>query len=123
MGVNMSGSWRRTPLPRGWSRIRRRILARDGGRCTHVLATDLVMSSDGRISGSCSGVDGDAVLLAYAGERCPSPATDVHHVGDRDDYSESNLVSLCSWHHDQIPNKRNDVRKKSHSSSSHPGLM
>lgn len=66
-----AGSNRRAELPKDWPRRRARILKRDGYRCTH--------TEDGR--------------------RCLADATDVHHVGDRDDHDETNLASLCAPHH------------------------
>lgn len=66
------GSDRRSRLPDNWSQIRRRILARDGYRCTAYQADDT---------------------------RCPEPATDVDHVRRGDDHRETNLTSLCGWHH------------------------
>lgn len=74
-------SWRRSPLPRGWERIRAQVLARDGYRCTFV-------GSDG--------------------VRCPSSKSnpiggrlEVDHVGDRDDHSLANLRTLCAYCHAQ----------------------
>jgi 5-methylcytosine-specific restriction enzyme A len=67
-----AGSDRRSRLPKDWPRIRNRVLKRDGKRCTHI-------NDDG--------------------VRCPDPATDVDHIVPGDDHSESNLRSLCEWHH------------------------
>ncbi|MFJ9694959.1 HNH endonuclease [Kitasatospora sp. NPDC101183] len=64
---------RRERLPKDWaSRIRPRILRRDGGRCTAVFG-------DGR--------------------RCSAPATDVDHIIPGDDHSDDNLRALCGWCH------------------------
>lgn len=67
---------RSTPLPKGWDRIRRRILKRDGWKCQWPLD---------------------------AGGRCGEPATDVDHKAGAaqgvDDHSDENLWALCSWHH------------------------
>lgn len=65
-------STRRTTLPPDWPTIRLPILERDGYRCTHIDAN---------------------------GNRCTAPATDVHHIGDRNDHSDTNLASLCAPHH------------------------
>lgn len=65
------GSTRRSELPPNWEAIRKRVLARDGYRCTWV--TD--------------------------GQRCTVRATDVDHRERGDDHSMSNLRSLCGWHH------------------------
>ncbi|QEQ94034.1 HNH endonuclease [Streptomyces phage Saftant] len=66
------GSDRRLRLPPDWPKIRARILRRDGHRCTH---------------------------RDDYGTRCSELATDVDHIKPGDDHSESNLRSLCSWHH------------------------
>jgi 5-methylcytosine-specific restriction endonuclease McrA len=66
---------RRSRLPRDWPVRRRRILTRDGGTCTQVRED--------------------------TGRRCNAPATDVDHVHPGDDHSDSNLTSLCGWHHRQ----------------------
>ena len=73
----MPGQSRRTaPLPKGWYRIRRRILNRDGWRCQWPLD---------------------------AGGICGEPANEVDHktgaASGVDDHSEVNLWALCSWHH------------------------
>ena len=72
----MSGKWagsnRRSRLPPDWPVRRKRIFARDGGRCTYV---------------------------ERDGTRCPLPATDVDHVERGDDHSDENLTSLCEGHH------------------------
>jgi 5-methylcytosine-specific restriction enzyme A len=49
----------------GWSRIRLRVLERDDYTCQ------------------------------IAGPRCLGIATEVDHIGDRDDHSEDNLRSAC----------------------------
>lgn len=33
------------------------------------------------------------------GTRCGEPATDVDHIEPGDNHDETNLTSLCSWHH------------------------
>lgn len=68
------GSTRRQRLPKGWARIRRRIIRRDGGVCTAIY-------SDGR--------------------KCDLPGTDVDHIEPGDDHTEGNLRLLCTWHHQQ----------------------
>jgi 5-methylcytosine-specific restriction endonuclease McrA len=69
------GNWRDTArrdrLPPDWPAIRRRILTRDGHRCTWT-------------------VDG---------HRCAAVATDVDHRVNNDDDRDSNLRALCSYHH------------------------
>ncbi|MGZ2360741.1 HNH endonuclease [Streptomyces sp. 372A] len=67
-----SSSDRRSRLPKDWPQIRVRILRRDGHRCT---------------------------ARNDYGARCAEPATDVDHILPGDDHRESNLQSLCGWHH------------------------
>jgi 5-methylcytosine-specific restriction protein A len=67
---------RSTPLPKGWDRIRRRILRRDGWACRWDTGQ---------------------------GSVCGAPANQVDHKlpasqGGTDD--DSNLWALCQWHHD-----------------------
>jgi 5-methylcytosine-specific restriction enzyme A len=88
----MSGQWcgstRRSTLPANWaSEIRPAILHRDGYRCTWIANLD-----DG----------GPNTYLATRydlGQRCPSTATDVDHIGDPTNHQPHNLRSLCAWHH------------------------
>lgn len=72
----MSGQWkgsdRRASLPKDWDRRRKRILRRDGYRCTEQTAAG----------------------------RCEAVANQVDHVGDRDDHRDEMLRSLCQAHHD-----------------------
>ncbi len=70
-----ANSKRREELPADWQRLRRRVLRRDGNRCTH---------------------------LTYDKKRCDEVATEVDHVvphslGGSD--SESNLAAICTFHH------------------------
>lgn len=66
------GSDRRERLPDDWAKTRKRILRRDGFRCT---------ARDER------------------GFRCDEAATDVDHIIPGDDHRDENLTSLCGWHH------------------------
>ena len=68
---------RRSRLPANWGAIRRRILRRDGERCTWI-----------------DWIDGKRV-------RCPARATDVDHIRRGDDHGDANLRSLCEAHHDR----------------------
>ncbi|GAB7187166.1 hypothetical protein ATKI12_6997 [Kitasatospora sp. Ki12] len=63
---------RRDRLPADWQRTRRRILCRDGGRCTATFST---------------------------GRRCSARATDVDHIIPGDDHTDDNLRALCGWCH------------------------
>jgi 5-methylcytosine-specific restriction endonuclease McrA len=97
---------RTTPLPKGWARIRLRILARDKHACRWI-----------REDGS--------------DERCGEPATHVDHIkpaaeGGAD--GDDNLQALCAYHHGiktgreggkaapPQPTKRRDPEK-------HPGFL
>lgn len=102
---NWDGSSRRQELPRDWEHRRRRVLARDNRRCTH---------------------------RDQYGRRCDEPATDVDHIVPGGNHAESNLRSLCSWHHGKKSGneggaaraanwRRND--KKFRRTESHPGLL
>ncbi len=98
-------SGRRHELPPKWAAIRRRILRRDEHRCT--------------------------VRNVYD-ERCSEPATDVDHIRPGNDHSDSNLRSVCEWHHNRKSGRegaaaraanwrRND--RKYRRSETHPGLV
>lgn len=69
--ANWKGSTRKQRLPGNWRSIRRRVLERDGFRCTWV----------------------------QGGQRCPEPATDVDHIRPEGGDDEENLQSLCNPHH------------------------
>ncbi|UFD97940.1 HNH endonuclease [Streptomyces phage Pablito] len=102
---NWEGSDRRSRLPKDWSKIRLRVLRRDGGQCT---------------------------ALTEAGARCDSSASDVDHIVAGDDHSLGNLRSLCSYHH-KIKSgqegaaaynaKRRAIAKRFQRSEQHPGLL
>lgn len=66
-------SARTVPLPKGWAKIRARILKRDGYACVEPISVD--------------------------GTLCGRPATDVDHIGDPADHSDRNLRALCAGHH------------------------
>lgn len=91
---------RMSELPSNWDQIRRDVFERDGWQCTWKL-------SDGR--------------------RCPEPATDCDHIGDRLDHSKSNLRALCGPHHDlrtSIQGRAAWAKKKAAAklpSDEHPG--
>ena len=68
---------RSTPLPKGWDRIRQRILRRDRRKCRWPKADDTI---------------------------CGEPATDVDHktpayLGGTDE--DDNLWTLCRYHHNK----------------------
>jgi 5-methylcytosine-specific restriction protein A len=95
---------RSTPLPKGWHRIRRRILKRDGHSCQWPMLT---------------------------GGVCAEPATDVDHrvnaaEGGGDD--DANLWALCGWHHNH--KTAGEASRAAHARpprnrppDAHPGLL
>lgn len=76
-------SWRTAPRPKGWKNLRTQVIARDGGRCTWVQDFS----------------DGGTWRNGAHPKRCPTPGTDVDHIGDPTDHSLGNLRLLCSDHH------------------------
>lgn len=92
--------WRSTPLPADWPRIRKRVMKRDGGICTAILAN---------------------------GTRCHGKATDVHHLGSPNDHSESNLTAVCAWHHKRLTSAQANAKRKRvtqrYPSEKHPGVQ
>jgi len=92
-------SWRGAPLPAGWREVRAGVLARDGYRCTFTV--------------------GD-------GKRCPHPATEVDHIGDRNNHDPSNLRAACRWHHarrtSQQANAAKQRKTQRREPEPHPGL-
>ncbi|QES29195.1 HNH endonuclease [Streptomyces venezuelae] len=100
-----SSSDRRFRLPPDWPQIRKRILRRDGHRCT---ARD------------------------NYGVRCAELATDVDHIIPGDDHREPNLQSLCGWHHRVKSSREGGAAKAAvrrrherrfRRTEDHPGLM
>lgn len=72
MTAAWSNSNRRAELPPNWSSIRRRILDRDGHRCT----------------------------WTEHGHRCTETTRlEVDHAGDPNDHTDDNLRTLCHPHH------------------------
>lgn len=99
-------SGRVTPLPANWqTEIRPAILARDGYRC--------LWAPEGR-----------SVATGYF---CAEEATDVDHIGDRDDHSPDNLRSLCATHHGQRTSAQGNAARWQHRRTRpkerHPGLL
>ncbi|AXQ61058.1 HNH endonuclease [Streptomyces phage Hank144] len=102
---NWEGSDRRSRLPKDWSKIRLRVLRRDGGQCT---------------------------ALTEAGARCVSSATDVDHIVAGDDHSLGNLRALCSYHHKIKSSqegaaatnaRRRQIASRFKRTEQHPGLL
>lgn len=69
-----ANSNRAARLPKGWERIRRRIIRRDKGRCTAIYST---------------------------GKQCEQPGVEVDHIRPGDDHTDGNLRLLCRWCHQQ----------------------
>lgn len=99
-----AGSDRRSRLPADWSAIRKRVLRRDSHRCTF-------RDPDTRI-------------------RCAEFATDVDHIIAGDDHRESNLRSLCGFHHQKkssgeggaaMAAKRREIDQRFRRRETHPG--
>ena len=98
------GSNRLDRLPDNWKARRRRILIRDGYRCT----------------------------WRHDGVRCEELATDVDHIRPGDDHGDANLRSLCDWHHQHKSSAeggaaraaaRRRVDHRFRRSEPHPGLL
>lgn len=116
----MAGTWKKdptsrrtTPRPIGWKTLRAEVIRRDGGRCTWVLGTE------------GGGSWRDRAHL----NRCPSPGTDVDHIGDPTDHRTDNLRLLCSTHHDKRTARQANEAKKMKAAQRrrpqqrHPGLL
>ncbi|MFJ4785144.1 HNH endonuclease [Streptomyces sp. NPDC088794] len=96
---------RSAPLPKGWDRIRRRILKRDGHHCQWLLD---------------------------AGGICNEPASEVDHKNPAymgyDDHSDDNLWALCSWHHARKTGREasaaaHALPPRARPAEAHPGLL
>lgn len=102
----MGSQGRRTaPLPKGWVRIRARILKRDRWICQWPVIT---------------------------GGLCGEPANQVDHKVNAaqgvDDHSDANLWALCQWHHDQKTGREasavaHALPPKARPAEAHPGLL
>lgn len=90
---------RTSPLPKGWASIRMGVLARDGHRCTTILAD---------------------------GTRCRYKATEVHHLGSADDHRPEMLTAICKWHHKKETARQANAAKvrvtQRRQPEKHPGL-
>jgi len=92
-------SWRHQPLPRGWYKTRLRILKRDGYRCTHIRYD--------------------------TNTRCPESANQVDHIDPNGGEADSNLTSLCPYHHKQKSSSEGGrgVHKPAPPTKPHPGVI
>lgn len=110
-----ANSTRRDRLPADWPKRRKRILKRDNHECQAPMRTGTSKAADG---------SGRTV--------CGEPATDVDHKDPGDDHRDSNLQSLCDWHHKKksgaegataLKRKRRAIKKKYRRVEQHPGLI
>lgn len=93
-------STRKQTLPPDWLHRRRAVLIRDGHRCQHVRYD--------------------------TGLPCMEWATDVDHIGNRDDHTLANLQALCAYHHRQKTSSqggRAAARKREPQKQKHPGII
>lgn len=104
--MSWSTSNRRHELPSGWTKIRARVLKRDGFCCVE-------RNPD-------------------TGRRCEEPATDVDHIVRGAGDGLDNLRSLCGWHHRQKSSgeggaaKALTIRRRTarfDRTETHPGLL
>ena len=93
------GSTRKRTLPTNWRAIRKRVLHRDGGRCTWITNR----------------------------QRCTEPARDVDHIDRRGGDDDSNLRSLCPWHHGRKSSAEGNASRRRLTTKrpreAHPGLI
>lgn len=98
--MGWESSDRREHLPSNWDSIREFVLKRDGYRCVWKLGS---------------------------GARCPRRATEVDHMGDRDDHRPEKLRSLCHAHHEKVTLRqawagRQRKKQPRRPEERHPGL-
>lgn len=101
----MAGQWvgstRRAQLPPDWGRTRTRILHRDQHRCTWI--TD-----------------------RHTNQRCDQQAVEVDHIQRGNDHNDTNLRSLCSWHHKKKTSIEGNTSRRrlttKRTPEQHPGL-
>ncbi len=95
----MSSTWReKRALPSNWRKIRVRVLRRDGGRCQ------------------------------IAGPSCLGAASEVDHIGHRDDHRLVNLRSVCKPCHrlrtaDQARDAIATIQARKYRVEKHPGMV
>ncbi|WP_367180643.1 HNH endonuclease [uncultured Microbacterium sp.] len=99
-----SSSNRKQTLPYGWDATRRRILKRDGYRCT--------------------------AIRFDTERRCEERATDVDHIRSHANgggEEDSNLASLCAHHHATKSSSEGGhaaaARRRAAKKRHHPGLL
>jgi 5-methylcytosine-specific restriction enzyme A len=80
-------STRRQTLPKGWERLRAAVLARDGHMC--------------QCPGCprCTGPAAGRLISITSDQQCWERATDVDHIGHRDNHSMPNLRAMCGHCH------------------------
>lgn len=102
----MTGQWegstRRDELPDDWPDRRALVMQRDHYRCRWV-------------------------INAQSDERCGTTATDVDHIGDRNDHRLINLQALCREHHAIKSSREGTAARWQHRRARpperHPGLI
>lgn len=94
-----AGSWRKTPLPPGWGRLRMIVLARD-----RVCQWGLLHDEEGP---------------------CGQDATECDHMGDANDHRLEMLRGLCLSHHRRRSNLQSNVRHtlRKRPQDPHPGVI
>lgn len=120
MPGNWQGSDRQSTLPPHWAtHIRPAVLTRDHGRCTWLHQHE----------------DGDGGFPTYlAGrypeaQRCPHPASDVDHWGERYDHRVESCRSLCTRHHAHRSSRQGNAARARQRAllttpkRPHPGLL
>ncbi|MCG5450808.1 HNH endonuclease [Micromonospora sp. NIE111] len=94
--MSWEGSDRGARLPRDWSRIRARVLRRDGRRCQ---------------------------IPGPSGVRCGEPANEVDHIAPGDDHRPENLRAACRRCHALKSSREGNASKsvRRRPSERHPG--
>lgn len=101
-----SSSRRRKELPPDWEKIRKRVLRRDASMCQHIDVN--------------------------TGEICGEHASEVDHIRRGNNHSDSNLQSLCTYHHrrkssaegaEAVARKRERIENSFRRVESHPGSL
>jgi 5-methylcytosine-specific restriction protein A len=104
-GMGWETSDRREHLPSDWRELRQKRFEIDGFRCTYE---------------------------NVYGERCPAPAEECDHIGNRNDHRIAMLRSLCKFHHGQKTSAQGALaaaaERRRHNSrfrreERHPGLL
>ena len=101
-----SSSRRRKELPPDWEKVRKRVLRRDNFVCQHEDVN--------------------------TGDICGEYASEVDHIRRGNNHDESNLQSLCTYHHrrkssaegaEAVAKKRVEIENRFRRSEPHPGSL